>query len=143
LSFIPRLSFIQWIALACVGAGVAVMLGGIVLAFMESRTYPKLSEGVTSLSDIASKLVARQGASDLTRDAARTLGDAAQAFREVVRVARGPAKSAPALRIGLVLVVVGVILTIIDYTVDGKESGSSPAPATVPSTSTSTTTTKP
>lgn len=140
------MSFIQWIALSCVGTGAVVVLCGVVLAFLESRTYPKLSEGVNSLGDIASelssKLAAKEVDASVTGNVAKTVGDTAQAFREVVRVAAGPAKSAPAVRLGVVLIFVGVGLTVVDYTVEDKSMrGTAPTTTVAPASTLPTTTT--
>jgi hypothetical protein len=131
--------FIRWIALICVGTGVAVIVGGIALAFMESRTYRGLSGVVTKLGDISATLTDKQVASDAATDSAMALADVAQALSELIRVMRGPAKSAQAFRIGLLLVFGGVGLAIVDYTVEGKEADSMPTTTTVAPAVTTTT----
>ena len=135
------MAFIRWIALACVGTGVVAIIGGILLAFVEARTYRNLSKEVSKLSQISSELTAKQVESDAATETASALAEVAQSFTELVRVTRGTAKSTPVIGLGLLLVFAGVGLTVVDYTIQGK-TGSTPTTTVGPS-STGTTTTKP
>jgi hypothetical protein len=141
---IPKdVPFIELIGWACVGSGLIVMVGGVVLAIFESKLNKEVSDGMADLSKIAdkltgmdlNKLVTNKDANEFARNLTGALTRTAGAFSEFVRASRSPAKSVPALRAGVVLFLVAATLAVVDHSVAPKE------PSTAASTSTSTTTT--
>lgn len=133
--------FIEKIAWACVVSGALMLIGGAVLAVVESFLDRRISQGMSNLGQIASALT-KKNAKDAQQPLtalAQALHATAETFTEYVRGSRGRAKSTLAFRLGLVLFLVAAGLAVVDHTVLSKNPPN-PSTSTGSSTTTGTTT---
>jgi hypothetical protein len=97
------LLFIEKIAWACVVSGALMLIGGAVLAVVESFLDRRISQGMSNLGQIASALT-KKNAKDAQQPLtalAQALHATAETFTEYVRGSRGRAKSTLAFRLVL------------------------------------------
>jgi len=132
--------FIEWIGYACLAGGLVAMIGGVVLAVVESRTNDRVTRSMDKLGTIAQELAKKKDEQPAT-SIADALSGTANAFSEFVRASRSPAKSVPAFRTSLVLFLLAGGLAVVDRSVAPRNNPSSTSTSSSITSSTTTTST--